>query len=267
MKNLLIAEDDKILRESIVKLIGNGDVKTTAVSSGKEVIAELENKNYDCMIMDLGLSDITGFELLKILEKKNIKIPPVIVYTGKDLSRSEEEELRNYADSIIIKGVRSEERLLDEASLFLHRVVENLPSQKKKMIINLHETDEMFKDKKLLLVDDDMRNMFALSKILSEKGFKLIKADNGIKALDALAKEPDVDLILMDIMMPEMDGYETMRRIRLQEKFFNTPIIALTAKAMRKDYAKCIEAGANDYMPKPLDIDRLCSMLRVWLYR
>ncbi|MCX6158424.1 MAG: response regulator [Ignavibacteriae bacterium] len=267
MKNLLIAEDDKILRESIVKLIGNGDVKTTAVSSGKEVIAELENKNYDCMIMDLGLSDITGFELLKILEKKNIKIPPVIVYTGKDLSRSEEEELRNYADSIIIKGVRSEERLLDEASLFLHRVVENLPSQKKKMIINLHETDEMFKDKKLLLVDDDMRNMFALSKILSEKGFKLIKADNGIKALDALAKEPDVDLILMDIMMPEMDGYETMRRIRMQEKFFTTPIIALTAKAMRKDYAKCIEAGANDYMPKPLDIDRLCSMLRVWLYR
>lgn len=267
MKSLLIAEDDNNLRESIVKLIGNGDVKTTAVSSGADVIKELLSSHYDCMIMDLGLSDISGFELLKTLEEKMIKIPPVIVYTGKDLTRSEEEELRIHADSIIIKGVRSEERLLDEASLFLHRVVENLPSQKRKMIIDLHETDEMFKNKKLLLVDDDMRNMFALSKILGQKGFKLLKAENGIKALEVLKTETDIDLILMDIMMPEMDGYETIRRIRTKEKFFNTPIIALTAKAMKKDYAKCIEAGANDYLPKPLDVDRLCSMLRVWLYR
>ena len=267
MKNLIIAEDDKNLRESIVRLIGNGDVKTTAVSSGEEVINELGKKNYDCMIMDLGLSDISGFELLKTLEKMKINIPPVIVYTGKDITRSEEEELRNYAESIIIKGVSSQERLLDEASLFLHRVVENLPLQKRKMIINLHETDEMFSDKKLLLVDDDMRNMFALSKILAQKGFKLLKAENGIKALEVLKTNSDVDLILMDIMMPEMDGYETMRRIRAQEKFFNIPIIALTAKAMKKDYANCIEAGASDYLPKPINIDRLCSMLRVWLYR
>lgn len=267
LKNLLIAEDDDNLRNSIVKLIGNGDVKTTAVKSGKEVIAELEKNNYDCMIMDLGLSDITGFELLKILEKRDIKIPPTIVYTGRELTRDEETLLRNYADSIIIKGVRSEERLLDEASLFLHRIVEKLPSKKRKMIVDLYETDAMFKDKKLLIVDDDMRNMFALSKVLSQKGFQLLKADTGIKALELLKTNSHVDLILMDIMMPEMDGYETIKRIRAQEKFFNTPIIALTAKAMKKDYEKCIAVGASDYLPKPVDIDRLFSMLRVWLYR
>jgi signal transduction histidine kinase/CheY-like chemotaxis protein len=267
LKNLLIAEDDDVLRNSIVKLIGNGDVQTKAVSSGKEVMEELINNDYDCMIMDLGLADISGFELLKNLESEKINIPPIIVYTGRDLTRDEESLLRNYADSIIIKGVRSEERLLDEASLFLHRVVEKMPSQKRKMIVDLYETDEMFKDKQILLVDDDMRNMFALSKVLSQRGFKLLKAENGKKALEILKTESDVNLILMDIMMPEMDGYETMKRIRAQEKFFNTPIIALTAKAMKKDYEKCISAGANDYLPKPVDIDRLFSMLRVWLYR
>ena len=267
IKKLLIAEDDDNLRNSIIKLIGNGDVKTTAVKSGEEVINEFENSNFDCMIMDLGLADITGFELLKLLESRKIKIPPTIVYTGRELTRDEETLLRNYAASIIIKGVRSEERLLDEASLFLHRVVEKLPSKKRKMIIDLYETDEMFKDKKLLIVDDDMRNMFALSKVLSQKGFHLFKADNGIKALELLKTESDMDLILMDIMMPEMDGYETIKRIRSQEKYFNTPIIALTAKAMKKDYERCIAVGASDYLPKPVDIDKLFSLLRVWLYR
>jgi len=267
LKNLLVAEDDDNMRNSIVKLIGNGDVKTTAVRSGKEVIAELERNNFDCMIMDLGLADITGFELLKLLESRKVKIPPTIVYTGRELTRDEETLLRNYADSIIIKGVRSEERLLDEASLFLHRIVEKLPSKKRKMIIDLYETDEMFKDKKILIVDDDMRNMFALSKVLSQKGFHLYKAENGLKALELLKKESDVDLILMDIMMPEMDGYETIMRIRSKEKYFNTPIFTLTAKAMRKDYERCIAVGASDYLPKPVDLDRLFSMLRVWLYR
>lgn len=266
-KNLLIAEDDENLRKSIIKLIGNGDVKIKAVSSGKEVIQELQTNIYDCMIMDLGLSDTTGFELLKELEIRKIKIPPIIVYTGKELTRDEETELRKYSDSIIIKGVRSEERLLDEASLFLHRVVENMPSQKRKMIIDLYETDEMFKNKRLLLVDDDMRNMYALSKVLIQKGFTLFKAENGIKALNVLKAEPNVDLVLMDIMMPEMDGYETMRRIRKHDKYSNTPIIALTAKAMKKDYENCIAAGASDYLPKPVDLERLLSMLRVWLYR
>lgn len=267
MKNLLVAEDDKNLRESIVKLIGNGDVKTKAVSSGAEVLKELRESEYDCMIMDLGLSDITGFELLEKLEQEGIRIPPIIVYTGKDLTKEEEVHLRNYSDSIIIKGVKSEERLLDEASLFLHRIIEKMPAQKRKMIKNLYQTDEMFEEKKVMIVDDDMRNMFALSKILTQKGCKLIKAENGIKALELLKSEKEIDVILMDIMMPEMDGYETMQKIREQEEFFNIPIIALTAKAMKKDYEKCMKAGASDYLPKPVNIERLFSMLRVWLYR
>ncbi len=267
IKNLLVVEDDKIIRESIIKLIGNGDVHCQAVATGAEVIKELQNHKYDCIILDLGLPDMTGFQLLKTLEEMKIVIPPVIIYTGKDLTKEEEVELRNYAESIIIKGVKSEERLLDESSLFLHRMVEKLPEQKRKMIADLHNTELIFKDKKVLIVDDDMRNVFALSKLLSEKGFNLLKAEDGLKALEILKTVPDVDLVLMDIMMPEMDGYETIRRIRAQEKFIKLPIIALTAKAMKKDYEDCIAAGASDYLPKPVDVNRLFSMLRVWLYR
>jgi CheY-like chemotaxis protein len=176
-------------------------------------------------------------------------------------------QLRKYAESIIIKGVKSEERLLDETSLFLHRMVEKFPEQKKKMILDLHDSETVFRDKKVLVVDDDMRNVFALSKVLSDKGLKILKAEDGIKALEILEKESDTDLVIMDIMMPEMDGYETIRRIRGQKKFANLPIIALTAKAMKKDYEECIAAGANDYMSKPVDASRLISMLRIWLYR
>ncbi len=267
IKDLLVVEDDKIIRESIIKLIGNGDVHCQAVATGAEVITELRSHKYDCIILDLGLPDMTGFQLLKTLEEMKIVIPPVIIYTGKDLTKEEEAELRNYAESIIIKGVKSEERLLDESSLFLHRMVEKLPEQKRKMIADLHNTELIFKDKKVLIVDDDMRNVFALSKLLSEKGFNLLKAEDGLKALEILKTVPDVDLVLMDIMMPEMDGYETIRRIRAQEKFIKLPIIALTAKAMKKDYEDCIAAGASDYLPKPVDVNRLFSMLRVWLYR
>jgi len=183
------------------------------------------------------------------------------------LSKEEEFELRNYAESIIIKGVKSEERLLDETSLFLHRMVDKMTEKKRKMITNLHDTEVIFKGKKVLIVDDDMRNVFALSKLLSEKGFNLLKAEDGLKALEILKTEPDIDLVLMDIMMPEMDGYETIRRIRAQEKFYKLPIIALTAKAMKKDYEDCIAVGASDYLPKPVDVNRLFSMMRVWLYR
>lgn len=267
IKELLLVEDDKNLRNSIVRLIGNGDVKTTAVTNGAEAIEELKSNKYDCMILDLGLPDITGFELLKDLEKNNIVIPPVIVYTGRELTRDEEFELRNYAESIIIKGVKSEERLLDETSLFLHRMVEKLPEKKRKMILNLHDSDSMFKNKKLLIVDDDMRNVFALSRLLGERGIHLLKAENGLKAIEILKKEPDIDLVLMDIMMPDMDGYETIRRIRAQEDFYKLPIIALTAKAMKKDFEQCIAVGASDYLSKPVDVGRLFSMLRVWLYR
>ncbi len=267
IKDLLVVEDDQALRDSIIKLIGNGDVHCKATGSGKETLKELKANKFDCIILDLGLPDMTGFELLKKLEELEIDIPPIIVYTGRELTKEEEYELRNYAESIIIKGVKSQERLLDEASLFLHRMVENMPEKKRKMIADLHDTDVIFKDKKVLIVDDDMRNVFALSKLLSDKGITLLKAGDGLQALDILKHNQDVGLVLMDIMMPEMDGYETIKRIRAQEKFYKLPIIALTAKAMKKDYEDCIAVGASDYLPKPVDINRLLSMMRVWLYR
>ena len=267
IKNLLVIEDDKALRGSVIKLIGNGDVHSKGVASGMEAIGELKSNKYDCIILDLGLPDMTGFELLKKLEEEEIAIPPVVVYTGRELNKEEDLELRKYADSVIIKGVRSEERLLDETSLFLHRMVGKLPEMKKKMILNLYDSDDMFVGKKILIVDDDMRNVFALSQLLTQKGFKVLKAENGLKALEILDREVNIDLVLMDIMMPELDGYETTKRIRTQERFLNLPIIAFTAKAMKQDSEKCLAAGANDYMSKPVDINRMLSMMRVWLYR
>jgi len=215
IKNLLLVEDDKTLREAIVKLIGNGDVKTKAVGNGKEALQELKSKTYDCMILDLSLPDISGFDVLNTLEaSEDISIPPVIVYTGRDLTREEEYELQKYTSSIIVKGVRSQERLLDETALFLHRVIDNLPARKRKMIATLHDQDSLFQGKKILVADDDMRNVFAISKILEEKGMEVYKAADGQKVLDVLDKKPDMDLVLMDIMMPVMDGYEAIREIR-----------------------------------------------------
>ena len=267
-KDLLLVEDDANQRRAIVKLIGYSDVAIHEASTGKEAMEALQSKQYDCMILDLGLPDMSGFDLLKLMEKDNsITMPPVVVYTGKDLTVEEENELRKYSESIIIKGVRSEERLLDETSLFLHRMVERLPAEKRKMISDLHDTDKMLRNRNILLVDDDMRNVFALSKVLSEKGINTIKAENGLKALEILQERDDIDLILMDIMMPIMDGYETMRRIRAEGRFSALPIIALTAKAMQRDKDDCIAAGANDYLAKPVEIDRLLSMMRVWLYK
>ena len=268
MKNLLVVEDDESLRNAVVRLVGNGDIRVDEAATGETALKALRATKYDCVILDLGLPDMTGFELLKALEQDGDRtIPPVIVYTGKDLTREEEMKLREYAESIIIKGVKSDERLLDEVSLFLHRMVVEMPEKQRKMIIDLHDADSMFRDKKVLMVDDDMRNIFALSRLLEEKGIKVIKAEDGKMALEALEKHSDVDLILMDIMMPVMDGYETMKRIRAQTRFERLPIIALTAKAMAGDRDRCIEAGANDYLAKPVDAKRLLSMLRVWLYR
>lgn len=267
VKDILLIEDDPALRNAISKLIGDSDVKITPVDTGKAAIRELGDHSYDLVILDLGLPDMTGFDLLHFIDENQLDLPPIIVYTGKDLTREEDSELRHYAESIIIKGVRSEERLLDEAALFLHRLVDKMPEQKRRMIVDLHETDAPFRDKTVLIVDDDMRNVFALSKLLSDKGMNILKAENGLKALDIINTAKGIDLILMDIMMPVMDGYETMRRIRMIEEFYKIPIIAITAKAMKKDYEECIATGASDYLPKPVDIDRLFSMLRVWLYR
>ena len=268
MKDLLLVEDDSNQRQAITRLIDDGDVAITQAATGNEAMAALRKKPYDCMILDLGLPDMSGFDLLKLMENTpDITFPPVVVYTGKELTVEEEKNLRRYSEFIIIKGVRSQERLLDETSLFLHRMVEKMPEDKRKIISDLHDTDQMLRDRRVLIVDDDMRNVFALAKVLNDKGIHTIKAENGIKALEVLAQRKDVDLVLMDIMMPVMDGYETMKKIREQSCFSKLPIIALTAKAMHRDKDASIAAGANDYLTKPVDIDRLLSMMRVWLYR
>jgi CheY-like chemotaxis protein/signal transduction histidine kinase/HAMP domain-containing protein len=268
IKDLLLVEDNADMRLGIVKLIGDSDINIVAVESGAQALAALNQKGFDCMILDLGLPDMSGFELLKRMSVgRDLSLPPVIVYTGRDLTRQEEMELRKHAETIIIKGVKSEERLLDEVSLFLHKTVSSMPPAKREMIITLHERDAMFSDKTILLVDDDMRNLFALSKILSERGLNVLKAEDGQKALAILGSHPEIALVLLDIMMPVMDGYQTAREIRKQARFYDLPIIALTAKALKEDRNKCIAAGANDYLSKPVDIERLFSMLRVWLYR
>ncbi|HEY1039008.1 MAG TPA: response regulator, partial [Bacteroidia bacterium] len=264
MKNLLIIEDDDNSGKAMKRLIGNGDVKCFVATTGAEALKLYADLHFDCIVLDIGLPDMSGFELIHKLEKVKDILPPVIVYTGKELSREENLELEKYSESIIIKGVKSEERLLDETALFLHRAISNLPESKQHIINRLYDKEIVFTGKKILLVDDDMRNVFALSKILKERGMEVLKAENGINALDVLDKE-SVDLVLMDIMMPEMDGYEAMRRIRAQGKFRKLPVIALTAKAMKDDKQKCIDAGANDYITKPLDVERLLSLMRVWL--
>ncbi|MFV8326455.1 response regulator [Flavobacterium sp. ZS1P14] len=266
IKNLLIIEDNENSRKAIKILVGGGDVQCLEAATGKEALAMYEQNSIDCIILDIGLPDISGFDLIHKLEDiKGHTMPPIIIYTGKELTKEENNLLQKYAESIIIKGIKSEERLLDETALFLHRTISNLPKSKQMIINNLYDKEAIFHSKKILLVDDDMRNVFALSKILQERGMHVIKSENGKNALEMLDIHADIDLVLMDIMMPEMDGYEAMKRIRSQVKFRNLPIIALTAKAMKDDKQKCIDAGANDYITKPIDVERLLSLMRVWL--
>lgn len=266
MKTLLIVEDDESLRKSIIKLIGNGDVECVEASTGEKAIEQINNQPVDCIVLDLGLPDMNGFDLISELEEMDgEEIPPIVVYTGKELSKEQTEKLKQYAETVIIKGTKSEERLLDETALFLHRTVKNLPEDKQEIITKLYDKETLFQNKKILLVDDDMRNVFALSKVLKEKGMNIVKADNGQVALDKLAKEPDIDFVLMDIMMPEMDGYECMQEIRKQKEFKDLPVVALTAKAMKNDRQKCLDAGADDYITKPVDVERLLSLMRIWI--
>jgi CheY-like chemotaxis protein/signal transduction histidine kinase/HAMP domain-containing protein len=265
IKELLLVEDDDHLRGSIERLLAQDDIVVTAAASGAGALAALADKSFDCMVLDLGLPDMNGFELLKTLRAdERYAALPVIVYTGRELSRAEELELRQISESIIVKGAKSAERLVDETAIFLHRVVNKLGKSRQQVIVNLHDRDFYLRDKGVLLVDDDMRNLFALARVLEDRGLKVLKAEAGDKALSILREEAEVDLILMDIMMPGLDGYQTTSAIR--ELGIKTPIIALTAKAMKEDRDKCLAAGADDYLSKPIDIDRLMSMMRVWLY-
>jgi len=268
VKRLLIVEDNKIQQQSIVELIGNGDVESTLAETALAAQNYLQTEVFDCMILDLGLPDMDGLELLEIIRSdESLHNLPIVVYTGKELEPRQRDILDRYAQSIIIKDSRSPEKLLDDTALFLHRIEANLPEERRRTIRMLHDTKALFEDRKVLLVDDDMRNIFALSSVLQDKKMNVLVAKNGIEALELLDENIDTAIVLMDIMMPKMDGYEATQKIRQQPCYANLPIIALTAKAMKEDRKKCIDAGANDYMIKPIEPDKLISLMRVWLYR
>ncbi|MFK3772254.1 response regulator [Pseudomonas sp. NPDC089406] len=266
LKHILLVEDDDLQRESIARLIGDDDVEITAVAMAQDALELLRDNIYDCMIIDLKLPDMLGNELLKRMTAEDIRsFPPVIVYTGRNLTREEEADLLKYSRSIIIKGARSPERLLDEVTLFLHKVEAQLSNERQRMLKTARSRDKVFEGRKILLVDDDVRNIFALTSALEHKGAIVEIGRNGREAIEALEANDDIDLVLMDVMMPEMDGYEATRLIRQQPRWRKLPIIAVTAKAMKDDQQRCLQAGANDYLAKPIDLDRLFSLIRVWL--
>jgi CheY-like chemotaxis protein/HAMP domain-containing protein len=268
LKKLLVVEDNKQQNQAIRELVGNGDIKSFAAHTGQEAYKMLQEEKFDCIIIDLGLPDMSGFELMeKIKENDELNKIPIIVYTGRDMNKEEARQLEKLANTVVLKTSNSKERLLDETALFLHRVESKLPKEKQQIIRKLHRTEEVLKGKKALVVDDDMRNIYSVTNVLEEEGMKCYIAENGKVALEVLEKHADIDLVLMDIMMPEMDGYEATRAIRKMEKYNKIPIIALTAKAMKGDREKCLEAGMSDYVSKPVNIEQLLSLMRVWLYQ
>jgi CheY-like chemotaxis protein/signal transduction histidine kinase len=267
-KRLLVVEDDSREQMTIRELLESDDIDVSVVSNGDEALRALASDSFDCVVLDLKLPDMTGFEVLEqIGERPSLSDVPVVVFTGKDLSPEEDARLKTLARSVVVKGVESPERLLDETALFLHRVVTKLPADKQKMLDRLHRSDDALVGKKVLVVDDDVRNIFALSSVLERRGMSVLTAGTGREAITLLESTPDVAIVLMDIMMPEMDGYETMQVIRQNGSFARLPIIALTAKAMKGDREKCLEAGASEYLAKPVNTDQLLSALRMWLHR
>jgi HAMP domain-containing protein/signal transduction histidine kinase/DNA-binding response OmpR family regulator len=267
-KRLLVVEDNDIERRSIIELLAHDDVQIEGVGSGSEALSILAEKAFDCCVLDLQLPDMSGFDLLEIMQTdKSLRDLPVVVFTGKELSLWDEVRLKGMARSIVLKNAQSPERLFHETALFLHRVVDDLPESRREMLARLHRSNELLRDRKVLVVDDDLRNIFALSTVLEKQEMEVLTATNGRQAIEILEKTRDLSVVLMDIMMPEMDGYETMRQIRRDPELRAIPIVALTAKAMKGDREKCLEAGASDYIAKPVNTDQLLSLLRVWLYR
>lgn len=269
IKKILVVEDDKKTQTAIQSLLKKKDIEIICAGKGKEALNRAVTEEFDCIILDLTLPDMTGFEWLQSIESQagNKEPPPVIVYTARDLTEDENRKLNHYTGSIVIKGASSSERLLDEVTLFLHSVESTLTKDQQAMIRMQHDPDKVLHNRKVLLVDDDMRNTFALSKLLKKHGMEVVIADNGQMALEKLAEEKNIELVIMDIMMPIMDGYQAMHAIRAQERYSNLPIIALTARAMPEEQDRCIEAGADDYLVKPVDVERLLTLMRVWLFR
>jgi CheY-like chemotaxis protein len=267
-KRLLVVEDNDIERNAVVELLGHDDIEIVPVGSGQAALAAMRSQAFDCVVLDLRLPDMTGFELLETLQADAaLAAVPVVVFTGKDLSHDEQSRLNTMAKSIVLKDVQSPERLLDETSLFLHRVVTQLPAEKQAMLERLHNSTEVLKGRKVLVVDDDARNIFALTSVLENHEVDVVSATNGRQAIEIIKSSPDLAMVLMDIMMPEMDGYETMKEIRKDPAFRTLPILALTAKAMKGDREKCLDAGASDYISKPVNTNQLLSLMRVWLFR
>jgi HAMP domain-containing protein/signal transduction histidine kinase/DNA-binding response OmpR family regulator len=268
IKRLLIVEDNQIERQSIAELLGFEDIQMTAVETGAAALQTLLQESFDCVVLDLRLPDMSGFELLERMHAEpRLQDVPVVIFTGKDLSDQEQSRLKVLAKSIVLKDVQSPERLFDETALFLHRVIADLPEEKQRMLERLHGSNEVLRGRKVLVVDDDARNIFALTSVLENHDVEVLSATNGRDAIRMIQESPDISMVLMDIMMPDMDGYETMRKIRESPEFRALPILALTAKAMKGDREKCLAAGASDYIAKPVNTDQLLSLMRVWSFR
>jgi CheY-like chemotaxis protein len=267
-KRLLVVEDNPAERLGIAELLAHDDIEIESAASGEQALSELRRQPHDCVVLDLRLPDMSGFEVLeRIRADAALSDVPVVVFTGRELSADEDARLHMMARSIVVKGVESPERLLDETALFLHRVVADLPPEKQRMLDRLHGSDDDLVGRTVLLVDDDARNIFALSSVLERRGMQVLTATTGSEAIRLVETTPGLAIILMDIMMPGMDGYRTMEAIRANPAFRRLPMIALTAKAMKGDREKCLEAGASDYLAKPVNTEQLLSALRMWLHR
>ena len=263
-----MVEDNPAEQLSISELLGHDDLDIVTADTGAAALAAMAEQPVDCVVLDLRLPDMSGFEVLETISRnEDLATVPVVVFTGRELSPEEDARLRTLARSVVVKGVESPERLLDETSLFLHRVTSRLPREKQNMLERLHRSDDDLVGKAVLVVDDDVRNIFALSSVLERRGMRVLTASTGSEAIELLERTDDLSIVLMDIMMPEMDGYQTMRRIRENPALQRLPIVALTAKAMKGDREKCFEAGASDYLAKPVNTDQLLSALRMWLHR
>jgi CheY-like chemotaxis protein len=266
-KQLLLVEDNEIERQGLSELLGHPEVDIFAADSGERAWEALLQRRFDCVVLDLRLPDMTGFEVLeRMREHAQLRDLPVIVSTGKDLSEEEEIHLRELSQGIVLKGVQSPERLLDEATLFLHLVTAQLPPGKRRMLERVRQSDDALIGRKVLVVDDDIRNIFALTSLLERHGMEVVSCETGREAIQKVEEEQDLDMVLMDIMMPEMDGYETMRQIRQNPRHRLLPILALTAKAMKGDRERCLQAGASDYIAKPVNTEELLALLRIWLF-